>query len=153
MLKIITSLAELPFSDLMEVYVEGNLEKGDRFQAEQEFYQYLRQGFFTQPEDRYCLWYVDGSLVSALRLQGYKDGLLLEALETAPEHRRKGYAEALIREMLKKACGKKVYVHIADWNAASFSLHQKCGFTKILDYAVYADGSITNRACTYVHKP
>ncbi len=151
MLRIVTSLAQLPFSDLMEVYVEDNLEKGDRFQAEQEFYQYLRQGFFTQPEDRYCLWYADGQLVSALRLQAYQDGLLLEALETAPAHRRKGHGEALVREMLKIVSGQKVYVHIADWNKPSILLHEKCGFSCILDHAIYADGLVTNRASTYVH--
>ncbi len=151
MLKVVYSLRDLPFLDLMEVYVEGNLEKGDRFQAEQEFYQYLRQGFFTEPEDRYCLWYTQGVLVSALRLQKYQDGLLLEALETDPAHRRKGHAQALVREMLQSIPGQKVYVHIANWNTPSISLHEKCGFSRILDYAIYADGTVTDRTATYLY--
>ncbi len=150
MLKIVKSLKELPFSALMEVYIEGNLEKGDLLTVEQDFYQYLKEGFFTQPEDCYCLWEVDGELVSALRLQGYKDGLLLEALETAPAQRRKGYAESLVRAVLEVFSDRKIYVHIVSGNRPSISLHKKCGFFKTLDHAVYADGSVTRCAATYV---
>ncbi len=152
MLKIIKTLKELPFSALMEVYREGNLKKGDLLTAEQDFYQYLKEGFFTEPEDCYCLWEKGGTLVSALRLQGYKDGLLLEALETAPEHRRKGHAEALVHSVLAAFADRKIYVHIEKKNKASALLHEKCGFFKILDYAVYADGSVTRSAVTYVRE-
>ncbi len=152
MLKIVKNLKELPFSALMEVYLEGDLAKGDLLTAEQDFYQYLKEGFFTQPEDCYCLWQAAGKPVSALRLQSYQDGLLLEALETAPEHRRRGYAESLVRFVLEAFPDRKIYVHIEKKNKASALLHEKCGFSRILDYAVYADGSVTSRAATYVRK-
>ncbi len=150
MLKIVTSLDALPFTDLMDVYIEGNREKGDVWAAEQEFYQYLKQGFFRYPQDRYCLWQVKGKPVSALRLQGYQDGLLLEALETAPEHRRKGYARELVTAVLQQFPGK-IYVHIVRGNTASVALHEGCGFRKIADRAVYADGSVTDRAGTWLY--
>ncbi len=152
MLRTVTSLAKLPFGELMAVYLEGNLEKGNLLQAEQDFYQYLKEGFFTQPENRYCLWAPEGTCVAALRLQRYRDGLLLEALETAPEHRRKGYAEALVRAVLESVSGQKVYVHIVFGNKPSVFLHEKCGFRKILDHAVYVDGTYTTRAGTWLYE-
>ncbi len=152
MLRVIRNLRQLDFSQLMEVYLEGNLEKGNLLQAEQDFYQYLKEGFFTQPDDRYCLWVPEGKYVAALRLQRYRDGLLLEALETAPQRRRKGCAEALVRAVLETASFEKVYVHIAFWNKPSVSLHEKCGFRKILDHAVYADGTYTDRSGTWLYE-
>ncbi len=161
MLRVIRNLRELPFGDLMKVYREGNEENGAElyphlsvgqqvYQAERDFYQYLQEGFFTHPEDCCCLWEAGGRLVAALRLQAYRDGLLLEALETAPDRRRQGHGKALVQAVLESIPGKKVYVHIANWNKASILLHKKCGFVKLLDHAVYADGSVTDRACTYV---
>lgn len=152
MLRLVYNLRELDFSQLMEVYIEGNLEKGDLLQAEQDFYQYLQEGFFNRPGDVYCLWEIEGRCVAALRLQAYRDGLLLEALETVPALRRKGHGRALVLAALKRFPEKKVYVHIAGWNKASIALHEGCGFQKISDCAVYADGSVTNRAGTYVYE-
>ncbi len=163
MLKIIKDLKALPFAELMEVYKEGNEENGQAFyphlsqaqqllQAEQDFYQYLKEGFFTQPEDCYCLWQADGRIVSALRLQSYRDGLLLEALETAPQFRRRGYGKALVEEVLRQISCPRIYVHISKRNRASIALHEGCGFQKIKDLAVYADGSVTHNASTYLYQ-
>ena len=112
MLRITRSMGQLPFGQLMEVYAEGNLENGREFwpdlsegqqllQAEQEFYQYLREVFFQTAGAAYYLWEHHGKPVSALRLEPYRDGLLLEALETHPLHRRKGYAKMLIKAALE----------------------------------------------------
>ena len=91
-------LRDISFSSLMTVYEEGNRENAAEFwphleerermiQAEQEFYQYLKQIFFPTENARYCILVEQGSYVSALRLEPYRDGLLLEALETAPDQR------------------------------------------------------------------
>lgn len=48
MLYLAKSLQQLQFGKLMEVYIEGNLEKAAEvglLQAEQDFYQYLRDCF------------------------------------------------------------------------------------------------------------
>ena len=116
MLYIADKLGELNFRQLMDVYEEGNLENAAKFYprepqnqwlllAEQAFHQYLRECFFPTKGARYCLWIVDGRYFSALRLEPYRDGLLLEALETHPAERRKGYAAALVNAVLTKtAC-------------------------------------------------
>ncbi|MBQ8768902.1 MAG: GNAT family N-acetyltransferase [Oscillospiraceae bacterium] len=150
MLYLAKSLQQLRFGDLMEVYMEGNLEKAAEtglLQAGQDFYQYLRDCFFPVPGAVYAVWVEGGEYISALRLEPYKDGLLLEALETAPKHRRKGYAQRLIRAVLAEF-PEKIYSHVSKNNAASLAIHEKCGFSKISESAVYIDGSVNDRAVT-----
>lgn len=162
MLKVFYKLRELDFYQLMQVYSQGNIENArelysdfdlnvGRIKAEDDFYQYLAEDFFRQPGAFYCVWVEQGQYVSALRLEPYSDGLLLEALETHPEHRRKGYAAALIRsvqEYLEEQGTAAVYSHVSKRNTASLAVHSSCGFREYLDRAVYVDGTVTNRACT-----
>ncbi len=151
MLCLATSLAQLSFGKLMEVYIEGNLEKAEEsslLQAEQDFYSYLRDCFFPTDGAVYALWVEGNAYVSALRLEPYKDGLLLAALETAPGHRRKGYAYQLMQAVLERFAQKPIYSHVSKQNAASLAIHEKCGFRKISDAAAYIDGSVSDRAVT-----
>lgn len=159
MLHIARSLRELHFGKLMEVYIEGNLENAREFwpdvpegqgllRAEQDFYRYLQEGFFSVPGAVYAIWQEDENYVSALRLEPYQDGWLLEALETAPEHRRRGYACRLIMEAVAKMRLQKIYSHVSKKNAASLAVHEKCGFRRLLEHAVYIDGSVNHRAVT-----
>lgn len=161
MLILINKLYDLRFSELMEVYEEGNLENGQELWpdepegqqillAEQEFHQYLRECFFATEGALYAIWAVDGRYVSALRLEPYQDGLLLEALETAPNQRRKGYAKELIRAVRNTFPGTRIYSHIHKRNIPSIRTHEACGFRRILHYAVYADGSVLRSSDTYL---
>jgi RimJ/RimL family protein N-acetyltransferase len=161
MLFQIDALKHLRFSSLMEVYEEGNRENGrDQYPrlsgpeqilaAERDFYQYLEL-FFSTGGSRYLIWELDGCYVSALRLEPYQDGLLLEGLETRPSERRKGFATKLINAVIENLddCELPVYSHISKWNEASIRTHEKCGFKRILDYCVYIDGSVNQNAYTY----
>ena len=154
MLQIVKRLEELDFSALMDLYIEGNLEKAEEYgdggllRAEREFYDYLREDFFRQKDAFYALWKVQGRYVSAMRLEPYGDGWLLEALETAPDHRRKGYAKELMGAVLDEMGHVIVYSHVSRRNQASLRTHYACGFQKHLDHVVYLDGSVTNRAVT-----
>ena len=163
MLLVCDCLKQLDFSALMALYEEGNRENGEDLypdlpagqqllRAEQDFYAYLHSGFFTQPGDLYCIWEESGEYVSALRLERYADGLLLEALETHPAHRRRGWAEKLIRAVQDYIGGEKLYSHISHRNGPSIAVHQKCGFRKISDSARYADGSVNSRCGTYLYE-
>lgn len=162
MLKLATKMEQLKFSCLMEVYVEGNLENGALFhpeaseqlqlmQVEQSFYAYLTQSFFRTPGAVYAIWEEQGKYISALRLEPYEDGLLLEALETAPAYRRKGYAEKLIRSVQERF-PQKIYSHVSKQNRASLKAHEKCGFRQVLDYARYIDGSVARNAVTLCYR-
>lgn len=163
MLTIAMNLRELDFGKLMAVYEESNRENGAEFyshlpegrqllEVEQDFYNYLRTGFFTEPGDRYCIWQESGRYLSALRLQRYQDGLLLEALETHPEFRGRGYAGRLILAALETVECDRVYVHISRRNVPSIAAHTACGFRKILDHSVYADGSVNSHCATYLYE-
>ena len=159
MLLVVEKLKDLSFSQLMDVYEEGNRENAEELWpnldpaqqillAEQEFYQYLRQVFFPTENARYYIWEEKGHYVSALRLEPYRDGMLLEALETAPSQRKKGYAVQLIQAVQTACPEQKLYSHVSKRNTASLGTHEKCGFRRIADYAVYADGSVNSRSFT-----
>lgn len=152
-------LRELSFRELMEVYVEGNCENAqDRYpelsegegllHAEQDFYSYLHDVFFTTSGARYALWVENGKYISALRLEPYRDGLLLEALETLPLQRRKGYASMLIRAVQESNCGTIIYSHVNKSNVPSLKTHEKCGFRRISDHCILIDGSVNRYCCT-----
>lgn len=158
------SMRDLFFGKLMDVYAEGNQENGRDLWpdepegrqialAEQEFYQYLQQVFFRTKDARYLILEEDNRYISALRLEPYQDGLLLEALETAPAYRQKGYGAHLMQAAIETVGTTKVYSHVAKRNTASLRTHEKCGFVKILDHAVYADGSVNDVCCTLCHFP
>lgn len=153
MLHIAKSLRELDFSRLMEIYIEGNREKAAEgltlLEAEQDFYQYLRGVFFRVPGACYFVWVEDGAYVSALRLEPYREGWLLEALETAPDRRRMGYGRRLVESVLVLPEYPRIYSHIHRDNLPSLGLHEACGFRKVLDYGVYIDGSVNRHTVTY----
>lgn len=158
MLRIYSKLANLRFGELMEVYEESNRDncgefypelspEQQRLQGEQDFYAYLRDDFFTIADSVYAVWEIDGRYVSALRLEPYRDGCLLTALETKPDRRGCGYAKNLITHVLDRFPGR-IYSHVGKKNPASLHVHQECGFKKISDTAVYLDGSVDSRCCT-----
>lgn len=166
MLIIAESLTQLDFDALMDIYVEGYRENGERLWPEKpeedgmilvkrEFHRYLMEQFFTKPGAVYAVWEVDGNYVSALRLEPYWDGLLLEALETRPEERKKGYAVTLIRavqDWLRKQGGFKVHSHVSEHNTASWRTHERCGFCRFMEHTVWLDGSVNSNAYTMLYE-
>ncbi len=162
MLKIIKSMCELNTEQLMAVYTQSNRENGQQRwpdlpaekqlqRAEDDFLFYLREDFFRQSGAIYAVWTSQAVYQSALRLEPYRDGLLLEALETAPNARRNGYAFSLLSQTLdylRTTDCKVVYSHVNKRNKASLGVHEKCGFHRIADTAVYIDGTVTQNSCT-----
>lgn len=167
MLYVISSMSQLNIEQLMAVYLEGNIENGAEFfpdfnreeqiiKAESSFIDYLREDFFRHKDAAYYVWEAGGAYRSALRLEPYEDGMLLEALETAPDSRRKGYAHALILAVLayiKEQNVSVVYSHVGKRNIASLKIHEKCGFQRIKEYATYIDGTVTQNSCTLCYFP
>lgn len=163
MLRIVRSMKDLNFSELMEVYSEGNLENARELyphlpegqgilRAEQDFHQYLREIFFQTAGAYYAIWQQEGRYISALRLEPYRDGLLLNGLETPPEYRRQGYARKLVQAALELCVGSKVYSHVHKKNTPSLQLHLQCGFRRISEQAIYLDGSVNSRCCTLLYQ-
>ena len=149
----------------MYVYAEGNLQHGVELypqlsieaqmrEAELDFYRYLNDVFFQSDEAFYAVLECDHRYLAALRMEPYRDGWLLCALETAPNERKRGYATELINSVknyLLVSGDFKIYSHVSKRNLASLSVHRKCGFKTFLDYAVYLDGSVLHNSCTLVY--
>jgi len=165
MLILANEFRQLRLAELMGVYADSNAEKASEWpnlprmfalqMAEQDFRQYLQEVFFRTPGALYAVWEESGNYVSALRLEPYKDGLLLEGLETAPAHRKKGYAATLIRAIQDHLAAQgsvKVYSHVNKRNIASLRTHEECGFSLISDHAVYISGSVDYRCATLLYQ-
>ena len=47
---------------------------------------------------------------------------------------------------------KKVYSHVGKRNAGSLKVHERCGFRRISEQAVYIDGSVNGKCCTLCYQ-
>lgn len=152
MLRCFYRAGELNFEKLCAVYRESCEQFAEGralslYQAEVELEDYIREEFFRQHGAFYTVWEENGQYLSALRIEPYQDGYLLASLETDPDHRRNGYGEKLISSVVDYV-NKPVYAHVYRDNRASLALHTKCGFERILDYAVFLDGTVSQDAWT-----
>lgn len=162
MVNVYDSLGKLNFRQLMDVYVESNLENGlDRYPqepemrrlqlAEEDFYRYLREMFFSVPGNVYMVLEDGGRYVSALRLETWEGEYLVAGLETMPQVRCRGYGKKLIQEAVDwlQSRGKgKLYSHVSKRNQPSLETHRACGFQVVQDCVRYLDGSVSHRAVT-----
>ena len=144
MLIIITEYKDLDAQKLMAIYSESNYENTDYFypdetdkdvavrKVERGFLDFLKNDFFGQAGASYWILEEEGVWVSALRLSRIQTDLYyLEALETRPDQRRKGYASLLLSGVvgsLKKAGPFRICDCVSKKNAASLKIHEKCGF-------------------------
>ena len=158
-------MSEIKFRQLCEVYQDSIFQDGAlRYPNEPESIRILwsQQDFYTawelffREKTALCaLWSEEDAYCACLRVEQYRDGYLLSTLETAPGAREKGHATNLVRSSivyLKEMGVKKIYSHIHNENAPSISVHCKCGFRKILNYAVYLDGSVLHNTDTYLYE-
>ena len=157
MLRVFKTTEQLRYGQLMEVYEQLNREKAAAyrrkdgnaalFAAEQEMYAYLKHSFFKRPDSFLAVWEERGRYVSAVRVERYADGWLINALETACDSRRKGYAQALVTAVLDRLEGP-VYSHVDKENEASLGLHKACGFQIISDESRLLNGCVSIRHYT-----
>lgn len=162
MLRIVKCSAEMPKSALFSICQESLLKHGKQdypsapegqalTQAELDLWEYLQTDFFPH-HGLYAFWQNGHRLVSALRLEPYRDGLLLEALETLPEERCRGNAKALITAVQRELQPCVLYSHVAKDNLPSLWVHRDCGFEVKSDCAVFIDGSVSSRFFTLYYK-
>ena len=166
MLKIFRTSRQLDIRKLSEIYKESiqlsgrenyrHLSSCEQLsEAEKDFYDYWQYRFFTVSNAACAVWEVSGEFVAAVRLEPYNGGLLLAGLETAPQHRRKGYGKMLVKSVTQELLTEDrtvLYAHIHKKNIASLCLHKSCGFTESLAYAVFLDGSVSYHYSTYFLK-
>lgn len=97
---------------------------------ETRFVEFLCQ-FFRGYRNRYYVLVENDKWVSALRLTKMNGYYYLEALETAPEERKKGYATQLLLlviKRLKKQGSPVIRSCVSKKNTASLATHKGCGF-------------------------
>jgi GNAT superfamily N-acetyltransferase len=144
MLLRIDSFEGIDRRKLMDVYAESNRENAGYFfpdadlregiaRVEEGFLRFLDEEFFAADGSTYWVLSENGEWVSALRTSRISDGLYyIEALETAPEHRRKGHGAKLLKEVIR-TLGEDGPFRICDCvskrNTASVNTHLAAGFS------------------------
>lgn len=155
---ILHSMAQMDFSELFRVYEESFLRHARRDYPDTEPETALereRQVFlddcrcFFRDGGRYYVLVSAGKYVSIACTEAYEDGLLISALETAPDCRRKGFARKLLTAVVQRE-GGKLYSHVAKNNTASLRLHEACGFRILKDSARLIDGTVSVRFYTMI---
>ena len=130
MITLAKNMGQLRFSQVAQLYEAEALE------AEQALYAFLREDFF--PGGICCLWEEKGRYVAVLRLQPWKDGWLLDGLQTHRDHWRKGYASeaaaACIRVAFEQFGFPAVYSYMNAKNEPSFRTAMKNGMTLVDEY-------------------
>ena len=118
-----------------EIAKENHPELTDLTEAIKEEERYFVEKFLgkflSMNKNTYYVLEEDGAWVSALRLTKLDGFCFMEALETPPEHRKKGYASKLIREVIRHLEeNEKVVIrsNVRKTNRASLATHKKCGF-------------------------
>ena len=144
MLLRIMKYSDLDERKLMDVYSESNYENTDYFfhgetdkdtavrKVEAGFLDFLKNDFFNMTDAAYWILVTDGVWVSALRTCRVQKGLYyIEALETRPDQRRKGYGAALlsgVADSLREEGPFRLCSCVSKRNTASLRTHEKCGF-------------------------
>ncbi len=155
----------LDFPKLMEIYRESNLENVPYFfpeetdperglrQVEAGFRDYLERDFFASAGNRYYVLADGARWVSAIRLYPVPEGVgawYAEALETAPDCRRRGCARKLL-ELLCYELAKEGPFELTDSvskrNTPSLAFHESAGFTVFQEDAVSPLDGETNPRC------
>ena len=144
MLIRITEYQKVDNRKLMDVYSESNYENTDYFypdekdkdiavqKVEEGFLDFLKNDFFNKTDATYWILEIDDAWVSALRTCRIQEGLYyLEALETRPDQRRKGYGVKLlssVADSLKEDGPFRLCSCVRKKNIASLKTHKKSGF-------------------------
>ena len=149
MLIRITEYQKIDPGKLMDVYSESNYENTDYFfpdetdkevavqRVEAGFLDFLKNDFFNKAGAAYWILEINDVWVSALRTCKIQEGLYyLEALETRPDYRRKGYAALLlssVADSLKENGPFRLCCCVSKKNTASLKAHEKSGFQVVSD--------------------
>lgn len=148
MIITIKSYSELDERRMMDLYSEGNIENAedlypdeDRAQAvlkvEESFLDFLKNKFFAAEGSEYFILVENDEWISALRTSRIRDELYyMEALETRPDMRQRGYAKKLLLEVLgelKKRGKFELYCCVSKKNEPSIRTHLAAGFSIVAE--------------------
>jgi len=163
-LKRYTALTDSELALLMEIYAEGNEENAEYFfpdmerenairLVEQQFAEYLREDFFSEEGNLLYVLEAEGHWASALRLYPTPEGYYIEALETKPALRRRGYGREILRQVideLEPPC--TVRDCVSRKNLPSIRTHLAAGFTQVEEAKNLLDGTVNEKAVGMVYR-
>ena len=161
MIIVADKINKLEFSKIVALYAddleESRKRKYGRLSeyegkncAEQDYYLYLKDVFFTEMKGKLYILEENGLYISAACFEPFKDGLLLNSLVTDIDFRKKGYAQQLLRAAFENFKDVSLYSHVHIRNIASIHLHEKLGFDILHQYAHMLDGSVRSDHYTYI---
>ena len=148
MLITVTTYTQLDTAALMAVYAESNRENAEEMfpeldqadgvlKVETGFLDFLKTDFFAKQNNTYFVLEEGGEWLAALRTTELPERLFyLEALETRPDARRRGYAAKLINAViaeLSKGGPFRLRDCVDKMNIPSVKTHEKCGFRIVGD--------------------
>lgn len=135
---------EIDFNKLMDVYEESNWEnlsmvesdideKSDKNilyqKVRQAYTDYLKNDFLKSGKNYMAILIDEKTYLSALRLYDEGKFFLIEALETNPSFRRKGYGGKLLSKVLDNFANREeIRSEVGKNNKKSLKLHKKLGF-------------------------
>ena len=96
------------------------------------------QDIFVRPLPHWIGAYIDNELVAVMGWKPYKKRVTLHSLLVLPQHRRKGIAEDLYREFLRRFEGSGYTVY-DNSTGDCIPLSRKMGFTEV---GRYSNGTI-----------
>ena len=135
MINIVTQIDDTAIHRLLSVYSESMDDMNIHFVNDAEMiaaYTSFLQDFVSNPKQQIIVETNDNAWVSALRvIETIEGNWFLEAVETKPEERNKGFGEKLLRHSIAylKSIGMvEITCTIAKNNLVSQALHEKCGF-------------------------
>ena len=135
MLNIVTQIDENTINRLLSVYSESMQDMRKNFASDAEMcaaYAAFLRDFVKNPKQLVIVETSDDEWVSALRAIETMEGhWFLEAVETKPEERKKGFGKALLchtMDYLKNIGMTELTCTISKNNVKSQALHGKCGF-------------------------
>lgn len=133
---------DLPFEAAVQKYESG-------------YWDFMQRSFWEE-KGVLLVAHSDSHYVSAVvAYQKENHSFLIEALETAPNERGKGYGKIVLKEMLDflvhSDSNATVYSFTGKKNIASQRTHASLGMEKLHDYWQDESGTIDNTQITYVY--
>ena len=149
MLISINQINDSVIDNLFSIYSESMSDLRQNFDCDsamREAYSIFVRDFIRDPKRLILVEEVSGEWASALRAIETKPGRwFLEALETTPEKRGRGFASALLLHtisFLQSVGMTEAACTISKNNAKSQAVHKKCGFTPTDDIPLNPWGEV-----------
>ena len=157
MLVVVESIDDNVTSRLFEVYAESMADLSSSFPDEREMrasYREFLEGFISQPGQLVLVEEDAGTWKSGLRMVSCCGGCwFVEAVETDPGARRKGYGRLLLlhaADHLRTLGAREVTCCISESNAASRRLHESCGFVATGEDPINPWGELEEGCLLYI---